>query len=467
MGGMRKQLIFQFLGENLLLCLFGLLMGLLLAEWLVPAYDSLWPWLELHISYRENAGFLLFLTGLLVITALIAGGYPSFYVTSFEPVSIPKGKARYGGTNWFTRVLLFGQFLISLLRIIMAVGFYDNGKYQKNYDLGFATHGVISAWVNNEGMYNAYRDALVTNKDIEIIAGTKNHIATSFYNDPVKYESIEKEVDIMDVGDHYLEAMDMTLLEGRGFDKDSETDRKESVLVTEEFVKQFGWKDSAIGKRVVWMDTVQLYVIGVVRNVYARALWAPIQPLMVRYTSPSKYQQLIVKTAPGKMAEVNAYMEKKWKEVFPNAQYAGQMIDNELQETNQINDNVVIMFGFLGFFGALMTGIGLFTLVSLNIVKKMKEIGVRKVHGASVTNIAQVINREFVISLGIATVAGGALGYLGSDWLMDAIWEYYKKLGVLSLSVSVIAMLVIAIMAVGYKTVSTAMLNPTKTLRDE
>ncbi|MBS1545525.1 MAG: ABC transporter permease [Bacteroidetes bacterium] len=467
MGGMRRQLIFQFLSENLLLCLFGLLMGLLLAEWLVPAYDSLWPWLELHISYRENAGFLLFLSGLLVITALIAGGYPSFYVTSFEPVSILKGKARFGGTNWFTRVLLFGQFLISLLLIIMAVGFYDNGQYQKNYDLGFATHGVISAWVNNEGMYNTYRDALVTNKDIEIIAGTKNHIATSFYNDPVKYESIEKEVDIMDVGDHYLEAMDMTLLEGRGFNKDSETDRKESVLVTEEFVKQFGWKDSAIGKRVVWMDTVQLYVIGVVRNVYARALWAPIQPLMVRYTSPSKYQQLIVKTAPGKMAEVNTYMERKWKEVFPNAQYAGQMIDHELEETNQINDNVVIMFGFLGFFGALMTGIGLFTLVSLNIVKKMKEIGVRKVHGASVTNIAQVINREFVISLGIATIAGGALGYLGSDWLMDAIWEYYKKLGVLSLSISVLAMLVIAVLAVGYKTVSTAMLNPTKTLRDE
>jgi putative ABC transport system permease protein len=125
------------------------------------------------------------------------------------------------------------------------------------------------------------------------------------------------------------------------------------------------------------------------------------------------------------------------------------------------------MFGFLGFFGALMTGIGLYTLVSLNIVKRMKEIGVRKVLGASLTNIAGVINREFMINLAIATIIGGALGYLMTDWLMDAIWEYYLKIGAVSISISIVAMVVIAIMAVGYKTFSTASLNPTKTLRDE
>ena len=467
MGGLRKQLIFQFLGENLILCFFGLLMGLLLAEFLVPAYDAMWPWLELKLSYVENAGILMFLIALLTITAVIAGGYPSFYITSFEPVSILKGNAKFGGTNWFTRVLLGGQFVISLLGIIMGVAFFSNGEYQKNYDLGFTTHGVISAWVNNEGSFNTYRDALASSKDIELIAGTKDHIATSFYNDPVKCESIEREVDIMDVGDNYLEVMDMELLEGRGFIKDSETDRKESVLVSEEFVKQFGWKDSPIGKRLAWMDTAQFFVVGVVRDVYARALWEPVGPLMVRYTSPEKYRQLLVKVDPKKMAEMNTFMEKKWKEVFPNTQYNGQMIEQELQETNEINANVVTMFGFLGFFAALMTGIGLYTLVSLNIVKKMKEIGVRKVLGASLTNIATVINYEFIINLGIATVIGGSLGYFAANALMDSIWEYYAKLDVVSLSASVLAMIVIAILAVGYKTVSTASLNPTKTLRDE
>ena len=427
----------------------------------------MWPWLDLNLSYSQHAGFLLFLVALLAGTAILAGSYPSFYITSFEPVSILKGKAKFGGTNWFTRILLGGQFIISLTMIITGFAFYQNGQYQKDYDLGFATHGVISTWVNNEGAFTTYRDALASNKDIEIIAGTKHHIANAWYNDPIKFESVTREVDIMDVGDNYFEVMDMTLVSGRKFQKNSETDRKESVIVTEELVKQFGWTDNPIGKRLVWVDTVRLFVVGVVKNVYARALWAPVQPLMIRYVAPDKYQQLVVKMDPKKIGEVNEFMEKKWKEVFPNAQYTGQMIDQELQETNDINKNVVTMFGFLGFFAALMTGIGLYTLVSLNIVKKMKEIGVRKVLGASLANIVGVINFEFVINLGIATVIGGGLGYLGTNWLMDSIWEYYLKMGLVSLALSVIAMVMIALLSVGYKTLSTASLNPTKTLRDE
>ncbi|MBS1509105.1 MAG: ABC transporter permease [Bacteroidetes bacterium] len=467
MGGMRNQLIFQFLGENLILCFLGLLAGLLIAEWMVPAYDSLWSWLDLTLSYTENFGFLLFLGVLLIITALIAGSYPAFYITSFEPVSILKGKAKFGGTNWFTRFLLGGQFVISLLAIIMAVAFYLNGQYQRNYDLGYATHGVVSAWVNNEAGFNTYRDALASNKDIKVIAGTKHHVANSWYNDPVKYEALEREVDILEIGDHYFEAMDMTVISGRNFRPESETDRKESILVTEEFIKQFGWKDDPIGKRIVWMDTVQFYVIGVVKNVYARALWGPVNPMMLRYAPKEKYEQLVVKADVDKIVKVNEFMEKKWKEVFPNTLYSGQFIDQKLQETNEINKNVSIMFGFLGFFAALMTAIGLYTLVSLNIVKKMKEIGVRKVLGASVSNIAGVINLEFIIILGIATVLGGTLGFFAANWLMDAIWEYYLKMNLTTLSLSVMAMTVIALLAVGYKTVNTASLNPTKTLRDE
>lgn len=467
MGGLRSQLIFQFLGENLLLCILGLAAGLLIAEWLVPAYDSLWPWLDLKLSYSENFAFILFLFGLLLVTALIAGGYPSLYVTSFEPVSILKGKARFGGTNWFTRILLCGQLTISLLSIIMGVAFYRNGEYQRDYDLGFAKNGAISVWVNNESGFNTYRDALASNKDIELIAGTRHHMGNGWYNDPVKFESVEREVDIFDIGDNYFEAMDMTLLSGRKFIKDSETDRKESVLVSEEFVRQFGWTDNPIGKRLVWMDTVQLFVVGVIKDVYPAALWDPLSPVMLRYTTPAQYQQLIVKTNPSKLAVVDEFMEKKWKEVFPNTVYYGLLIEEELQETSDINNNIVTMFGFLAVFATLMTGIGMYSLVSLNIVKRMKEIGVRKVLGASVLNIAGVINYEFIINLSVATILGGAAGYVMADGLMSSIWKYYLQVGALSLGLSAVVLLLIALSSVGYKTISTAMLNPTKTLRDE
>lgn len=467
MGGMRYQLIIQFLGENLILCFFGLLAGLLMAEWLVPAYDNMWAWLELDLSYMENASFLFFLMALLMVTAIVAGSYPALYITSFEPVSILKGKARFGGTNWFTRILLGGQFVISLLAIILGIAFYNNGKYQNEYDLGFSKRGIISAWVNNESGFNTYRDALASNKDIAQIAGTRHHVVNTWLNDPVKFESVEREVDIMEIGDGYMDVMDMTLVAGRKFEADSETDRKESVLVTEEFVKKFGWTDNPIGKRVVWMDTVQLYVIGVIKNIYSRALWAPVEPLMVRYVAKDKYQQVVIKTDPEKMASVDEFMQKKWKEVFPNTLYTGLWIDEQMRETNEINKNVSVMFGFLGFFAALMTAIGLFSLVTLNIEMKMKEIGIRKVLGASMANIAGVINFEFIVNLGIATVLGLTLGYFATDAIMAIIWEYYLDLNFQTMFSAVSLMLVIAFLAVGYKTISTALLNPTKTLRDE
>jgi len=149
--------------------------------------------------------------------------------------------------------MLGGQFVISLLAIIMGVAFYQHGEFKKNYDLGFAKHGVISAWVNTQAGFNTYRNALASNKDIIQLAGTRHHVANAWYSDPVKYESVEREVDIMDIGDDYMEVMDMTLLAGRKFQKDSETDRKESILVTEEFVKKFGWTDNPVGKRIVWI----------------------------------------------------------------------------------------------------------------------------------------------------------------------------------------------------------------------
>ncbi len=467
MGSRRGQLVFQFLGENLLLCFFGLVVGLLMAEMLVPAYSSMWEWLDLKLNYAENALFILFLVGLLLVSALIAGGYPSVYITAFEPVTILKGKTKFGGTNWFTRILLGLQFSISLLTIIFAVAFYRNAEYQKAYDLGFSTTGVISTFVRDEGAFNTYRDALATNKDILKIGGTKNHIANTFYNDPVKFEDTEKEVDILDIGDGYFEAMDMSLVAGRNFKKDSQTDYKESVLITEEFVRAFGWTDDPIGKRVVWMDTVQLYVVGVIKNVYARALWEPIQPLMVRYIPPADYRQVVVTMAPENMKRVNEFMEAKWKEVFPNTVYNGQYIDQELAETNEINDNIVKMFSFLGFFAILLSATGLYTLVSLNIIKRMKEIGVRKVLGASIGNIARVINMEFIIILSLASVLGGVGGYYASNGLMDSIWEYYREVDLISFGFSVLIMFVISALAVSFKTISTASLNPTKTLRDE
>ena len=466
-GGYRTQLIVQFLIENLVLCFLSLLMGLLVAASLVPAYDNLWPWLELDLNYSENVSLIIFLAGLLLLTAVLAGGYSAFYITSFQPIEILKGKTRFGSTNWLTRVLLSFQFAISVLTIVFAIGFYRNAEYQQAYDLGYFTTGVISVEVHNEAGFNTYRDALTGNENIEIIAGTRHHLVNYFERSAIKFESQEHDTDVMEVGENYLEAMNIRIVQGRGFTKDSETDKTESVIVTEEFVRQFAWKDSPIGKRLVWRDSVQLYVIGVAGEIYARALFRPIEPMIIKYIGPSNYTQLVARVPPSRMLEANEFMREKWKAVFPTVLYDGQFIDNKMRQTIETNYNGVIIFIFLGFFATLMSATGLYTLVSLHILKKTKEIGIRKVMGASTMNIIGVISIQFIIIIMVASLIGGALGYVMVDFSMDTAWEYYEKVTVSTFLSSVAIIFGLAVATVGLKTISTANVNPVKSLRDD
>lgn len=467
MGGVRGQLIAQFMSESITLCFFALITGLLLAEFLVPAYNNLWPGIKLVLSYTENISFFIFLIILLFFTGFLAGIYPAFYITAFRPVTILKGKIKFGGTNWFTRTLLTLQFSISLLCMISGVAYIQNAAYQRDYNLGYSKNGIIIANVGNENEFNAYRNALLENKDIHLIAGSKNHVSDKYYKEPIKFESTEHQVEIVDIGDDYLKTMNIALLEGRDFKKDSETDKRESVLVSEEFIKQFKISDNPIGKRLLWRDSIQLYIVGVVGNLLTDGFWKAAAPVMLRYVGPEQYTQIVVSASAENLLDVNDFMKEAWKKISPNTMYSGRYTDGNMWAAQMINTNAVRMFAFLGVIAALMSATGLFALVSLNILKKMKEIGVRKVLGASAGNIVRVINSEFIFILLAASLFGGALGYFMTDKMMDAIWEYYLKVNVTTLGICIAALFVVAGITVGYKTIVTAFMNPVKTLRDE
>jgi putative ABC transport system permease protein len=466
MGSMRSQLIFQFIGETMFICFLSLVIGLVLGEVLLSSWNALWEEMKLTSHYIDDPGFLFFLIGILMFTGIIAGSYPAFYISGFEPVGILKGKLKLGGTNMFTRVLLCLQYAISLLAIVCSIAFYENSKYQREFDLGFNEEGVIIAYVENGNEYETYRNALVQNKDIQAVAGSKHSIFSSRYKDPVKFESKQAEVDIIDVGDDYLSTMGLTLIEGRDFEKESETDRKESIIITKKMADTFKW-DKPLGKEILWHDTVKLYVVGVVKDVYTVGLWAEMEPMMLRYTEPAQYTHVIVNTPVNKLTEVYAFMEKEWKQIFPNRLYNGRYLHEEMKEAFTVNDNIVKMFVFLGIVAMTLSATGLFTLVSLNIIRKMKEIGVRKVLGASIGNITRIINTEFIVILMIASVLGCLLGYYLVDALMDSIWDYYQNTTTFTFIVSVVVMLVISGITIGYKVFSAASMNPVSTLRDE
>jgi putative ABC transport system permease protein len=218
MGSMRIQLIVQFIGETIFICFLALLVALGLADFLIAGWNIM-TGNNIYLSphYLDDPSFLFFLIGVLLFTGVLAGSYPAFYISKFEPISILKGKVRFGGTNYFTRTLLGLQFAISLIAIVSAIGFLQNARFQKNYDLGFNVRGSVIAWINGGREFDTYRNALQQNPEILSIAGAGSGIFSNPAHEPVKYESSQAEVDIIDVGDNYLTTMDLKLLEGRDF----------------------------------------------------------------------------------------------------------------------------------------------------------------------------------------------------------------------------------------------------------
>ena len=467
MGSSRKHLIFQFIGETTLICTFALLLGIVIGEFvLIPAFNELWPEIKLTPHYIDKPNFLIFIICTLLFTSLLAGSYPAFYISRFQPISILKGKLRFGGTNYFTRSLLVLQFGISLAAIVCSFAFTDNAKYQREFDLGFDKTGLVYTYVNGRSEYETFRNELTANPDIISVAGSEHHLYSSMYNDPIKHEDKEIEVDILNVGDDYLKTVGLTLKEGRDFEKDSETDRKEAVIITEGVVKKLGLKNP-IGSKITWMDTVNYYVVGVVKDIYNRGLWEEFEPVMLKYGSKDAVSHILVKAPASKLTAVNQFMEQRWKELFPNRMYAGRYMDEEMVEANTVNNNIVVMFVFLGIVALMLSATGLFTMVSLNIIKKMKEIGVRKVLGASIGNISKVINKEFVIILIIAAAVGSFLGAWMSTMLMDSIWDYYRSASVVTLIMSSVILFAVCVLSIGYKVYSTARVNPANVLREE
>lgn len=467
MGSERKHLIAQFLGETIFVCFIALVIGVFLAEiFLIPAFNMMWENLEIVTNYFGNLDFVFFMISLLLVVGILAGAYPAFYISKFQSVSILKGTVKFGGTNPFMRVLLTLQFAISLIGIVCSMAFVDNARYQQEFDLGFDKSGVVYSFVENRSEYEIYRNQLLKNPDIHSVSGSEHHFFSSYYNDPIKSEEKEIEVDILNVGDDYVKTVGLTILEGRDFVKDSETDRKESVLVSEELVTKFGWNEP-LGKEIIWMDTVKLYVIGVVKNVYSRGLWEKVEPTMIRYGQQDPIKYIQVSADASKIVEINEFMESTWKEIFPNKMYTGKYMDEEVVEANTVNNNIVKMFVFLGVIALLLSATGLFTMVSLNIIKRMKEIGVRKVLGASIGNIAKVINLEFIIILLISCVLGAFAGAYMSEMLMGSIWDYFQKATIQTMLISSLIMVIISAVSIGFKTYNTARMNPSKTLRDE
>jgi putative ABC transport system permease protein len=204
----------------------------------------------------------------------------------------------------------------------------------------------------------------------------------------------------------------------------------------------------------------------VVKNVHTKGLWQELQPLMIRYLKAEHHSQLLVSTEHTKVASVDSYLASKWKELLPNRLYSGKRISDEYEDVDEVNSNIILMNLFEGITVLLLSCFGLYTLVSLNIMKRMKEIGVRKTLGATIFNISLIINMEFFIVLGIAFIIGGIISYHLSNLLMSSVWKYYLPVTITSIIASFFFLLVITGFTFFIKVIHLKKINPVDTLRN-
>jgi len=466
-GGQRRQLVIQFMIETLIICFIALIAGIIISAFLVPAYSSLWDYMKIELTFTKYLFFWIFLILLLVATGFISGVYPAMYVSSFSPAKILKGESTFRGAGKLSSILLTLQFLISVMALVLGLVFSKNAVYQRTLDLGYDRDKLIVMPVPPE-LSTSFRNEILTNPKIKSAEGTQTHIGFGAYRRPIKDAVKQLEVDIMDIGPEYATTMGLRLVEGRLFDKiRAEADRtNKSIIVNQKMVQDFGWKE-AIGMTVTLYDTTRFTIIGVVRDFYVNGVWSKINPALLRLTSDENYNILAIRAEPKDLHDVLDYLSLKWKSQGTNFIFGGMFQEDTLQEEKTINNSILKVNVFLAVVATLLSLIGMYNLVSLDIIRRTKEMGIRKIQGAPIPLIMYLVSKKFLIVLVIASFAGCAGGYYLSNMLMDSIWDYFVQITPGVLVFSALIMFVATVATIIFKIVKAAMRNPVDSLRYE
>ncbi|NOQ27392.1 MAG: FtsX-like permease family protein [Bacteroidales bacterium] len=467
-GGLRKHIIIQFLSENLVISFIAIVLGIFISGFLVPAYGSMWEGLELDLSFTDNPALVIFVLILWLVTALLAGAYPAFYISKFNPVKIFRDNLKLKNKNLLSRVLLGFQFFTSVMALVMGVIFAQNAVFQENIDLGYDKENLIILSMHNNNDYKPFEQVVKANTKIEMYAGTNYHIGYGNYNRSIKYLDEQIETNIMHIGFDYLPAMKVKITDGRGFNLENQSGdfAENNVIVNEKFVADFGF-ENPIGKTIYMNDTLAMQIVGVSNNVYLYGAWAPVDPLIYRLAQEEDFGRILIRTSPQSLKEVNDMLRAEWAELVPNYPYEGQFQEELLEEAKEINNNIRVIFVFLAICALFLSVIGLYTLVSLSVLNRTKEVGIRKVHGASVKRIMLIVSKPFSLLIIISTLLGLVAGYYMAIMLMGSIFSVHMTPNTISFAIPVLVIVITSVITIIWRVYKAAEQNPAKSLRYE
>jgi putative ABC transport system permease protein len=467
LGGHRNGLVFQFLGENFIICVFALIVSLVVGGFLINEWDKMWivDSTVFGNNYLKSLSIWIFLVCTLIFTAVVSALYPALYISSFNPITVLKGSVKFSGNSSLSRVLLILQFSISLIGLISSIVFTQNASFQTNLDYGYNKKDLIIIPAGSLANIELMKKSLDNIPSIVQMAPTSSHIEWGALTRTSTYVDQKAEVHLFNTYTNYFKTTDLKIIKGREFTPEFESsDINRSAIVTESLTKEYGW-DDPIGKTIK-IDTLSMTVVGVVADFYEN-LWRPRIPCVFRMISKDQLVTLVVKGSSKNLMALNDQIKKEWERLIPNAPYAGVTQGQQFEEAATVNKNILKIFNFLTVVGIFLSIVALYTLISLNILKRTKEVGIRKALGAPSFKINNMIGKPFFIMLIIASLLGGAGGYFLSVMLLDSIWKIHIIVNVISILVPVIIMLILSYFTLSSKVYYTLSKNPISALRYE
>jgi len=463
-GGARQQLITQFLGESFLLCFLSFIAAIMLAQLLLPHFNNLVN-KELSLVYLIDSQLIIIYLSLLTFTGFLAGFYPAIILSVYNPVQTLYAKFKLSGKNYLQKALILFQFSLATFMVIATAIVYMQFDFLTSKDLGYKPDYVVK--VNKRKLTHQeakiFSEALSKNANIISLSPQHNGKENGKINtDSVFHFTYEA------VNENFIDLFNIKIAQGRNFSANNISDSANSVIINQAFVKKAGWKEP-IGKEVTMMDGAVRKVIGIVEDYNYESLKKTIEPQLFSLAFNVDYpfyQHLLIKIQPNSTSNVIPYIEKTFKELFPMHPFTYQFYD----DINLLNYQMEAKWKQVILLSALLTifiaGIGLFGLSILTVESKYKEIGIRKVLGASEKTIVFSLYKNHLTLIFLAfLIAIPSSYYAGSVWLNN--YPYRIKIGLEIFIGAGLFVLTIAALTISYQTRKAALLNPVDSLRTE
>jgi putative ABC transport system permease protein len=470
-GALRGQLVRQFLGEAFFHSLIAMVLAVGLGLLVLPAFNQL-ARKSFTAQLFLRPDIILGLLAILLLTGFIAGFYPAFVLSGFRPVTVLKGTTRArDGKSFFRKALVVFQFSVAVILMVGSLVIYLQIHFMRNKDLGYDKENLIHLPLNTtvQQNYEAFRNALLGNTDILNVTRVAGLPTYGYYfsNSRWNWEGKDPDKDILFRANYvdydYLEALNAPIVMGRKFSKDYGTDAA-GIIINETSQKAMGFADP-IGKRVTLGESSVFNIIGVVKDFHYVSLRTEVEP-MILLLDPERCSQIVIRIQAENTPGTLEFMGSVWKKYAGDFEFDYRFLDESLDTLYRGEQRVGRIISVFTILSVFISCLGLFGLASFMALRRTKEIGIRKVLGASISGVVVLLTKEFSKWVIAANLIAWPISYFAlSRWLQE--FPYRTDIKIWIIFGTGLMTFLIALLTVSYQSLRTALANPADSLRYE